>query len=98
VISVHALRFGAMIHPQPNSFWTKIESLIISIVHWIPIEDAIALEAANIRAHLKRKGETAASHDSLTGETALGNGWVLVTGDIKHFRSVAGLQLENWFK
>jgi predicted nucleic acid-binding protein len=98
VITLNELRFGAMIHPYSDQFWSKIETLVIPLVQWMQVDRAIALRAADLRAYLQRKGQTAGTNDCLIAATALVNDWVLVTRNTEHFKQVPGLQLENWFK
>ncbi|MCE0522403.1 MAG: type II toxin-antitoxin system VapC family toxin [Methylacidiphilales bacterium] len=98
IITLSELRFGAMLHPQSEQFWSKIETMVLPLVHWMPIDHAIALQAADLKAHLHRKGRTAGTNDCLIAATALVNDWVLVTRNTDHFKQMPGLQLENWFK
>ena len=98
IITLNELRYGAMIHPQSEEFWSKIETTVMPLVKWIKVDHAIALSAADLRAHLKLKGQTASVNDCLIAATALVNDWVLVTRNTEHFKHMPGLQLENWFK
>jgi predicted nucleic acid-binding protein len=98
VITLHELRFGAMLHPESERFWSKIEMRVLPLVQWMQIDDAIALKAADLKVHLHRKGQTACTSDCLIAATALVHDWVLVTRNTEHFRQMPGLQLENWFK
>jgi predicted nucleic acid-binding protein len=97
MITLNELRFGVMLHPQPEKLWSKIKTTVIPLVHWIQIDHAIALEAADLKAHLQRKGQTASTSDCLIAATALVNDWVLVTRNTLHFKQMPGLRLENWF-
>ena len=98
VITLDELRYGAMLHPQSKVFWSKIETTVIPLVRWMKIDQEIALTAADLRAYLKQKGQTAGTYDCLIAATALINDWALVTRNTDHFRDMPGLQLENWFK
>ena len=98
MISLSELRFGAMLHPESENFWSKIEAVVLPLVHWIEIDRDIALQAADIQAHLHRKGRITGTNDCLIAATALIKDWVLVTRNTAHFKQMPGLQLENWFK
>jgi tRNA(fMet)-specific endonuclease VapC len=98
IITLNELRFGAMLHPYSEEFWSKIETTVLPLVRWMQIDHAIALRAADLRAHLQRKGRTAGANDCLIAATALVNDLVLVTRNTDHFKQMPGLQLENWFK
>lgn len=98
IITLNELRFGAMLHAHSNEFWSKIETTLMPLVRWMPIDHAIAIRAADLRAHLQRKGYTAGANDCLIAATALVHDLVLVTRNTGHFEQMPGLQLENWFK
>ncbi len=58
---------------------------------------AAATRAASIRAGLERKGTPIGAYDYLIAAHALELGATLVTNNLKEFRRVQGLHLENWF-
>ena len=97
IITLEELRFGASRLPNDSNFWPRIEQEIIPLVTWIPIDQEIAVAAADLRADLYKKGRTVGTSDCLIGATALINDCVLVTRNTAHFRHMPGLQLENWF-
>ncbi len=98
VVTLHELRFGTMLHPQASALWSRIETLVAPLVHWVPVDQAIALKAADLKAHLHRKGRAPGMNDCLIAATAMANDWILVTRNTIHFKHMPGLQLENWFK
>lgn len=97
IISLNELRFGAMLHPQSALLWSRIETMLVPLVRWIIVDQAIALKAADLQAHLHRKGQTVEINDCFIAATALVNDWILVTRNTAHFKRIPGLQLENWF-
>jgi tRNA(fMet)-specific endonuclease VapC len=56
-----------------------------------------AKAAARIRARLESEGRAIGPHDVLIAATALAAGAVLVTHNVKEFRRVEGLRVEDWF-
>ncbi len=64
----------------------------------LAIDDKVILQAADIYADLYQRGELIADADILIGASALANGLGIVTNNEAHFRRIAGLQVENWFK
>jgi len=89
---------GPCFFPNRRAFWSKIEATVLPLVQWIQVDHAIALQAADFKALLHRKGPTASTSDCLIAATALVHDWVLVTRNTEHFKQMPGLQLENWFK
>ncbi|HIP81967.1 MAG TPA: type II toxin-antitoxin system VapC family toxin [Desulfocapsa sulfexigens] len=55
-----------------------------------------ARKAAGIRAMLEKKGTPIASSDLLIPRIALSHNLILVTNNVREFRRVAGLTIENW--
>jgi tRNA(fMet)-specific endonuclease VapC len=49
-----------------------------------------------IRWDLERSGKRIDNLDLLIGVTALQEGLILVTGNVKHFERIQGLKIENW--
>jgi tRNA(fMet)-specific endonuclease VapC len=52
--------------------------------------------SANRYGQLRRKGVEIGTPDLLIAGIAIGNDLVLVTNNIKHYKSIEGLQLVNW--
>jgi tRNA(fMet)-specific endonuclease VapC len=98
VVTLNELRFGAMLREHPLQMWSKIETILVPLVHWIEVDSAIALKAADLQAHLRRTGQTVDINDCYIAATALVNDWILVTRNTAHFKRMPGLQLENWFQ
>lgn len=60
-----------------------------------PVGDAIKTYA-RIRADLEKSGIRLDSMDLLIAATALYGGFILVTGNARHFSRIPGLRIENW--
>lgn len=59
--------------------------------------DATAAEhAADIKADLQRKGRLIGSNDLLIAGHARSRGMIVVTGNLREFERVGGLQAEDW--
>jgi len=97
VISLNELRFGAMLHPRPALLWSRIEATLVPLVRWIMVDQTVAVKAADLQAHLHRKGQTVGINDCFIAATALVNDWTLITRNTAHFKHMPGLRLENWF-
>ena len=61
----------------------------------IPSADGFK-EAARQKVELRKQGQMIEDIDILIGSTALVSGRILVTGNVKYFSRLHGLQLENW--
>jgi tRNA(fMet)-specific endonuclease VapC len=59
-------------------------------------DDAAAAHAAHIRAALERSGFPIGGYDLLIAGHARSQGLTVVTGNLREFRRVEGLLLEDW--
>lgn len=89
------LRLGALksAHPAENS--AKVELFLVPFER-VPFDSSAAAVYARIRADLERKGTPIGPNDLLIAATALARGATLVTGNVREFERVEGLQVENW--
>jgi tRNA(fMet)-specific endonuclease VapC len=55
-------------------------------------------KAAEIYAYLKKEGNLIEDADILMASTAIVENLVLITNNIKHFKRVKDLRLDNWLK
>ncbi len=55
-------------------------------------------KAAEIYAYLKKKGNLIEDADILMASTAIVEDLVLITNNLKHFKRVKGLRLDNWLQ
>ena len=61
-----------------------------------PFSDNMTHIYAKIRVELEKKGNIIGPHDLLIAATVLQNNDILVTNNIREFKKVKGLKLENW--
>ena len=59
-------------------------------------DDLAAAEYGRIRAYLQKRGELIGPLDMLIAAHAMAGNLTLVTDNIREFKRVEGLQLENW--
>ena len=63
----------------------------------IPFGMAEAKAAAQIRAKLEKKGIPIGPYDVLVAACAKANNLILVTHNLKEFKRIEGLRLEDWY-
>jgi len=68
------------------------DSRFLDLFQKIPLDEAIAREAASIRRTLRTRGELIGDFDILIAATAMTNGVPLVTANLHHFKRVKGLK------
>lgn len=69
---------------------------ILSAWPVLPIDLATARVHAELWADLARRGKMIGGHDSWLAATCLAHGLYLVTGNIREFKRVPGLEVEEW--
>jgi tRNA(fMet)-specific endonuclease VapC len=62
----------------------------------LPFDDAAARRYATVRLELEAQAQVIGPNDLMIAAICLTHGLTLVTGNIKEFGRVAGLQVENW--
>ena len=58
--------------------------------------DAAATHAGQIRAELEKSGKPIGAFDQMIAGHARASGLVLVTNNLREFKRVAGIRIENW--
>ncbi len=70
---------------------------MMELVVILNLDEAVAKEAAAIRATLEMAGTPIGPIDNLVAGTTRANGAVLVTRNVREFSRVEGLRLANWY-
>ena len=94
VLVEHELRFGFALTPG-----TRAEDLTIRLLEAlpsIPFGSAEAQRAAKLRSKLSRIGKPIGPYDLLIAATALEHQLTIVTHNLREFRRVEGLVVEDW--
>jgi tRNA(fMet)-specific endonuclease VapC len=68
----------------------------LSSIDILPFSEKAATEYGKIRANLERQGNIIGAYDLMIGAHALSEELILVTNNVKEFKRIADLSLENW--
>ena len=95
VVTMAELLYGAKLSTKPK---LAIESFDVFIKHLAVLDwtREAAEHYADIRADLKGRGEMIGANDLLIAAHARSVKFVLVTNNVREFRRVKGLKVENW--
>ena len=97
VIVYHELMYGAAASERRIANEEKIAVFIAGgRISLLPFETAEAIEASDIRAHLKRSGSLIGPYDIMIAAQARRAGVVLVTANTREFERVPGLLVADW--
>ena len=94
-ISAAELLYGAIKSSMAEVARNKVY-LYMAKINVLDFGIADALEYGNIRAYLTKKGELIGPLDMLIAAQALANNFTLITNNIREFRRVPGIKVENW--
>ena len=95
VITEAELRTGAAESSSPVRTLRLVENFLrpLTIVEFTPQD---AMDYAQVRARLERAGTPIGPLDMLIASQAVGRKLTLVSNNVREFRRVSGLHVENW--
>jgi tRNA(fMet)-specific endonuclease VapC len=95
-ITLAELKFGVANseHKEKNK---KALSDFLSALTLVPIFHSLDLYATE-KARLRKSGNNVDDFDLLIGVTAVTHNLVMVTNNIKHFRKIKDIEIEDWTK
>ena len=95
VITAAELYFGVYnsVRVEENHF--QLERFL-DIITILPLENPILNTYGVLKAELRKEGQVLADFDLLIASTALTEGRVLVTNNIRHYERIPHIRLENW--
>lgn len=94
-ITVFELEYGIQKSQYPEQSRNALSKFLLPL-NMVMFDDAAASESASIRAELEKKGIPIGPFDLLFAGIARSMNLTLVTNNIKEFRGVKKLKLENW--
>lgn len=94
-VCVMELRFGSALKGDPG-LWSRIKQEILGRLQVLSFGEDEAMRCGEILAVLARAGSPVGVEDAQIAATALSHGLTVVTANVRHFRRIAGLKVENW--
>jgi predicted nucleic acid-binding protein len=94
-ITLMELFYGAYKSQKVTVNLAKIKTLEKEL-HTLPVTREIAEVFGMLKADIERKGTPLDDFDLALAASAMARNLVLVTNNIKHFKRIEGLRLENW--
>jgi predicted nucleic acid-binding protein len=74
----------------------RIDRLLSSVMTILPFDANAARYYGQIRADLESRGQSIGDADTRIAAIAMSRGFVVVTGNVRHFVRVPDLRVENW--
>jgi len=91
------MRFGVAARPKAVQLERYVDAFL-AVARTEPWDAACAEFHALVRAQLRAKAQVLGDFDEMIAAHALALGAVLVTDNLRHFKRVDGLQIENWIR
>lgn len=95
-ITVAELRYGAA--RRNSARLHKLIDAFVSNVSVLAFDERCANDFGRLAAELSGRGTPIGDFDVLIAAHAMAAEATLVTNNIKHFKRIRGLKLENWFQ
>lgn len=95
VITVAELYYGAYNSARVNENLARAQAFARQIAV-LPLDDATLVVFGRLKAEFRRQGQPPADFDLLIAASALAQGRILVTNNVRHYARIPSLQLENW--
>ena len=93
-ITIAELHYGVQF--SPNIEKHKDEPYDVQkLFNVSPISEVLELFGQE-KAYLRRNGNLIADHDLWIGTTSVQHGLIMVTSNIKHFKRIRNIELEDW--
>jgi tRNA(fMet)-specific endonuclease VapC len=96
IVSAGELRYGAAKKRSP--LLSQRVDRMLSSIEIAPLAPDADAEYATLRAELERKGQLIGPNDMLIAAHALALDAILVTDNVREFKRVKGLRIENWLR
>ena len=94
VVVAAELRYGA--ERRGSSRLTRQLEAVFSAIDVLPLEEPVDRHYGAIRSELERVGQPIGSNDLLIAAHAKALDLILVTNNVREFRRVPGLVVEDW--
>ncbi len=91
------LYYGAAKSERRTERKAEVDSLRALLLA-IPLSTAEMERFGELKAALEVRGERLADADLMIAATALEHNLVVITGNLRHFERIGGLQVENWIE
>ena len=94
-ITMGELLYGAA-HRESERLTDRVRSLVRGALTIVPFDESAATVYGPLRAQLEAEGERLDEPDLRIASIALSRELTLVTGNVRHFSRVPGLDVEDW--
>ena len=96
IIVAAELRYGAA--KEASARLSRQLDAVLGVIETLPFEAPADARYGELRATLEKAGTPIGANDLLIASQALALDMVLVTDNVREFKRVRGLRMENWLR
>lgn len=96
VICVMEMRHGCARRADGRPLWERIRRELLDRIEILPVDEAVAEQAADLMAAVHQRGRSRSTEDLLIAATGLVYRLTLVTHNVRDFSDIPGLRVEDW--
>lgn len=95
-INIGEIYFGAGRSVKKNEILSAFETHVFPNIVVLPFDKASGKIFGKTKAELEKSGVGCSEPDLRIASIAIQHGFILVTGNTRHFDPIPGLKVENW--
>jgi tRNA(fMet)-specific endonuclease VapC len=88
--------YGLLLNPKLAHRLKPVMDAFFGAIRVLPYDRKAAQATATARAKLKRRGRPIGAYDVLIAGTAVAHELILVTSNVREFKQIEGLRVEDW--
>ncbi|MFC1848759.1 type II toxin-antitoxin system VapC family toxin [candidate division CSSED10-310 bacterium] len=97
-INIGEIYYGAERTDRRDLIIEKFESFVFPNVQVLSFDHTSAKTYGKIRAILEKRGSVCSEPDLRIASIAIQHKLILISGNIKHFKKIPGLKIDNWIE
>jgi tRNA(fMet)-specific endonuclease VapC len=90
------IAYGLALNPRIARRLEPVMDALFETISVLPYDQEAAEATAKARAILKRRGRPVGAYDILIAGTALAYDLTLITSNLREFKQIEGLRIEDW--
>ena len=95
-INIGEIYYGANRSSRKEQILKVFEERVFPSVHIVGFDEMSGKLFGELKATLEKQGVVRSEPDLRIASIAIQHDFILITGNIKHFEKISGLNLENW--
>lgn len=97
-INVAEIYYGAFRSTKREKLLRAFEEKVFPNITILPFDEDSARVYGQLKAKLEKKGITKSEPDLRIASVALQHKFILVSGNVRHFKDIPRLKIENWLE